>query len=457
MTPSPQQGDALRRIRSWWNQGHPTSPLFYLGGFAGSGKSFLIPFILSELGLDPREKVEVETLGRNTLDIRSDYGHTVLFVAPTGKAALVISRKLQAQGIARRATTIHKALYVPTRGAEDEGPGQEDGEDGEDGTGATDLVPAAFAPPSALNYSEAQDPEFALRPSVDAIAAKLIIVDEASMVSGKIAEDLLAFGKPILAIGDPGQLPPIEPGALIANRAPDAFLSEIQRQALDSPIIGLATHIRQGGRIGAGAASPCGSVIIRSRMELPGFIGTLAPTDLASGDLRMICGTHRTRWSLTEMLRTHAGFAGALPAPGEPLICMRNSLHPGRGLVNGQEALLRSIRPAVRAPSVLLCELDVVDETGTSRPIEIPLHRIHFDEHAFRKRLGRPDRTGTGKFRLQMLERFDWGWIITAHKGQGSEWPGGIVVDESRAFREARTQWLYTAVTRFKDRLAVFV
>ena len=58
--------------------------------------------------------------------------------------------------------------------------------------------------------------------------------------------DLLAFGKPILVLGDPGQLPPIKGAGAFTEVAPDVMLTEIHRQAGESAIIRLATMARQG-------------------------------------------------------------------------------------------------------------------------------------------------------------------------------------------------------------------
>src|SRR3954451_2344232 len=66
------------------------------------------------------------------------------------------------------------------------------------------------------------------------------------MVNDEIAKDLRGFGKKILVMGDPAQLPPINGEGAFTNREPDVFLREIHRQAADSPIIELATLARQG-------------------------------------------------------------------------------------------------------------------------------------------------------------------------------------------------------------------
>ena len=79
--------------------------------------------------------------------------------------------------------------------------------------------------------------------------AKLVVVDECSMVDEKLGRDLLSFGTPVLVLGDPGQLPPVSRRRRLLHRAePDVMLTEIHRQARDNPIIALAQTVREGGR-----------------------------------------------------------------------------------------------------------------------------------------------------------------------------------------------------------------
>src|SRR6185295_17115561 len=96
-------------------------------------------------------------------------------------------------------------------------------------------------------------PGFALNPKSDAAHAKLIVLDEVSMVSEEMARDLMSFGRPILVLGDPGQLPPIKGEGAFTRDAPDIMLTEIHRQAGESAIIRLATMARQGGEPNDGA------------------------------------------------------------------------------------------------------------------------------------------------------------------------------------------------------------
>jgi hypothetical protein len=49
---------------------------------------------------------------------------------------------------------------------------------------------------------------FALRTQAE-MTARGFLVDEASMVSRELYEDLLSFGRPVIFCGDHGQLPPV--------------------------------------------------------------------------------------------------------------------------------------------------------------------------------------------------------------------------------------------------------
>src|SRR5437764_931828 len=134
----------------------------------------------------------------------------VKFAAFTGKAALVMRNK-GCDG----ASTIHSLIYR-TRETGDE------------------------------------QPSFELRDDAPASKAKLIVIDECSMVDAELGRDLLSFGAPLLVLGDPAQLPPIQGGGFFTNAEPDAMLTEIHRQALNDPIVRLSMDVREGRRLERG-------------------------------------------------------------------------------------------------------------------------------------------------------------------------------------------------------------
>ena len=79
------QKEAVAKALSWYYFNSYNKPYFVMVGPAGSGKSFLVKYIVNELGLPPHYKV--------------------LYCAYTGKAAL----RLRIAG--NNANTIHKTFY----------------------------------------------------------------------------------------------------------------------------------------------------------------------------------------------------------------------------------------------------------------------------------------------------------------------------------------------------------
>ena len=54
-------------------------------------------------------------------------------------------------------------------------------------------------------------------------------------------------------------------------------------------------------------------------------------------------------------------------------------------------------------------------------------------------------------------DEFDFGYVLTVHKAQGSQWDDVVLFDESFAFPDSRERWLYTGITRAAKRLTVVV
>ncbi len=202
------------------------------------------------------------------------------FAAFTGKAALV----LRSKGCVG-ATTIHALIY---RASENE-----------DGA-----------------------PTFTLNQDGPASRAGLIVIDECSMVDAELGRDLLSFGKPILVLGDPAQLPPVKGGGFFTETDPDVMLTQIHRQAEDNPIIRLSQIVRGGGDIGYGIYGES-KVIRRDEIE--------APMVLAAD--QVLVGLNRTRRLYNQRIRTLRGIAEALPVSGDKLVCLRNDR--AKGLING--------------------------------------------------------------------------------------------------------------------------
>jgi exodeoxyribonuclease-5 len=60
-----------------------------------------------------------------------------------------------------------------------------------------------------------------------------------------------------------------------------------------------------------------------------------------------------------------------------------------------------------------------------------------------------------GWWQKKEAQEFDYGYALTAHKSQGSQWKEVLVFDESACFRQDAQKWLYTAVTRAEEKVTI--
>ena len=330
--------------------------------------------------------------GKTTLALEAGRSHPlVTFTAYTGKAAHVM-RQIGCEPV----STIHKLIYIPV---EDEK------------TGAVTV--------------QLRSPE-----DLDDVA--LIVVDECSMVDGVLARHLLSFGKLMLVVGDPFQLPPIsDDGGYFMREKPDAMLTTIHRQAADSPILRLAERIRKG-----------------KPLPLPGHrVDDILQVvdggeDVADYDV-ILCGLNDTRHRRNRQLRRRYGFARSsdyrkAPQPGETVVCLQNDYSVEAPVFNGGLWQIMHAEPANhKVPSLRLLLRSQYDNERTT--VQVPIEC--FNEHKLERYRG--------------LQLFDFGYALTVHKSQGSQWDSVLLVNESQCFRAHPARWLYTGITRASNKLTI--
>ncbi len=323
----------------------------------------------------------------------------VLFAAFTGKAAQV----LRSRG-ATNARTIHSLIYRPR--------GEETVEDEE--TGKTSVAPM-----------------FSINRQSPLAKAALIIIDECSMVDEQLGKDLMSFGTPILVLGDPGQLPPVSGGGFFTEQEPDYLLSEIHRQAKDNPIIHLAMDVREGREIMRG---DYGAAQVISKSEVT--------QSLVLDADQVLVGTNRTRRRYNQRLRELKGFTADYPQSGDKLVCLRND--PAKGLLNGSLwQVMSSSRETVKPGINLMIRPE--DDDMDRGAAKIKLLKAAFEDVE----------TEIPWTTRKRYDEFDFGYALTVHKAQGSQWDNVVLFDESYAFRDSRERWLYTAITRAAETLTI--
>lgn len=406
---SPKQAKALDAIAAWFADPN-AKRTFYLAGLAGSGKSTLTEHIVRDLR------------GR------------IVYMAPTAKAALVMRRKG-----CPTAQTVHKAIYRPAG----DPPSKEQIEKlraevkrlyavNEPGARMTaDKLAQQLA--HAEEDSKRKGPRFSLNLESELKGATLGVLDECSMADFRMGEDLESFGTKLLVIGDPAQLPPVYGAGHFTSRDPDAFLDEIHRQALDSPILRLADLARRGERLPYGKAGD-GVEVLR--------YGDASLEERALSAEMILVGRNRTRHACNAKIRRLLGRGGE-PAPvaGDRVICLRNNYE--LGLLNGSMWTVDRCMPNL---DMMTAKIEVVSTDDNER-VECETWLHHF--------MAREDEL-EGQARRQLNE-LDYAAAITVHKSQGSQFEDVLLFDESRQFGREASKHLYTGLTRSSKTLTVVV
>ena len=389
---SPEQERALAAVKEWFDDPF-RKPYFYLAGYAGTGKTTLAKHFAQD--------------------------HRVAFGAFTGKAASV----MRAKGC-RDAKTIHSLIYAPTFKSELKLQTLQDKLDKEE----DETQRAALRIQIREEQDRLKNPSFEKRDVTGIDDADLVIIDECSMVDKRMGMDLLSYEKPILVLGDPAQLPPVGSSGFFTGGEPDFMLTQVHRQAAESGILQLATRIREGKELDFGTF---GNATVMRR-------GELDPSDVPGYD-QILVGRNATRHATNNRMRELLGRASPFPEADERLVCLRNNKE--FGLLNGE--IYYTAEPAQGEGSDVLL-LDITDE-ARQRRMSIAAWTDFFT--VVKPNIEWPT--------IQQAQQFTYGYVLTTHKAQGSEWPRVIVFDESSTFRADAQRWLYTAVTRASEQLTL--
>lgn len=393
MNLSKEQNEALDKVGRWIEDSNG-SQVFHVFGYAGSGKT---------------------TIAK---EFRKKIRGTVLFAAFTGKAAFVMR-----QNGCLGADTLHSLIYLPSSKSlarlkelqakyVEEMKGQK-----------RQGILASFKTQIDKEKENVKRPSFSINHESSLKDAELLIIDEVSMVSKQMAEDILSFGVRVLVLGDPAQLPPVKGGGYFTKVTPDVMLSQVHRQAANSPILAAATSVREGkGLFG------CPLVVGKGKLSIE---------DLAEFD-QILVGTNASRKAINKQMREHLGYPTELPVAGDRLICTKNDRDTG--LLNGSQWTVLDAHPDDGLGRVSLH----LDSPETNQKIYVEAHSAPFfgEEPNF--------------YEIRDAQCFEYAYAMTVHKAQGSQFNNVLLIDESSVFPEhQRRSWLYTGITRAAKQLTI--
>ena len=381
------------------------SSLTTIGGYAGTGKTFLISKI--------RENLEKENLNIK-----------IAFVCFTGKASLVLKQKLgKINEKNHYIGTIHSLIYKPE-------------------------FRYSKKIKRMLIYNWIKVPKNDLN-------FDFIFIDESSMVSEEIFKDLKSYNIPILAFGDHGQLPPISNSFFNLMKDPDYKLEEIHRQSKENPIIKLAELARKYGKIPFGIFS---SGVAKLNINDDRTMKLFYNIDFKE-DVIVLCGMNKTRVELNNKIRENLGFSLPEPYPGERVICLRNN--KSSGIFNGQLGTLLMLTYETKEILEVCIQMDGEEELFSGL-IYYPMFGKEKYSDVFsilKEKDGKENKLQkiTKNTEYDYVDFFDWGNIITVHKSQGSQWNRVILFEERNYYMDdlMYSKFLYTAITRSENKLLV--
>lgn len=372
---------------------HNNEKYTVISGYAGTGKSTLVKFIIE------------------ALDVESS---KVSYAAFTGKAAEVLRKKGN-----ENACTLHKLLYdhVPRKG------------------GGFFRMPKKH-----LDYN-------------------IVVIDEVSMVPIDMMQQLFKHKVYVICLGDPFQIPPIEPekdNHLLDH--PHIFLDEVMRQAKDSEIIRTSISLREFKPLENYKGT---NVQIIGREDYCNEMFTWAD--------QVICATNATKEELNTFTRKILG-RGPYPEDGDKIICGQNYWDDlsdqNNALVNGTIGYLKLPKnktiyipywTRASVPSVQAINADIVtDEGDVYADINIDKSMLIQGSRCLDNR----DIYNIGRYREKIGDiipkLINYGYVITGHKAQGSEWDKVLVIEENYPrSKEEHFRWLYTSITRAADKVIV--
>ena len=256
---------------------------------------------------------------------------------------------------------------------------------------------------------------FTLASSIDCDG---IIVDEASMISEEIYKDLSYFNKPIIFVGDHGQLEPVGDSFNLMQNT-DFKLEKIHRNS--GEIAHFAEFVRNGFR-------PSSWQHISGKSDKIKFLPKNAYEELALDVDQIICAFNKTRCEINSSVRLKMGKNTFSPQIGDKIICLRNN--KPKGLYNGMQGFIGWFH---EKGFIQFVSEDFSDD------ISIDLNSFNCIKYEI-------------DFSKESPNPFDYAYAITCHKCQGDEFDKVLVV-EQKCDLWSHPRWAYTAASRAKKNL----
>ena len=362
--------------------------VFQFSGGPGTGKSYTLNRIISELGINRDQVAPMSYIGQ---------------------AAIIMRLK----GF-NNAKTIHSWIYSPERGAKKDKKTNE----------------IMYDPYLGTPIEEIQ---FKPKPLH---GIKLIVIDEGGTVPLSMKRDIEKHNIPIIVAGDINQLPPVADKPAYLYGCNDVMiLDQVMRQKEGSGILYLADRALKGLPIQRGYYNDA-MVIYDDEVT----------NEMLAASNAILCGTNKTRERINNLVRKEIlGYTSDLPQYYEKIICRKNdwSLNvDGIGLGNGLTG--RIVSPIdISNYDGTVFKVDFMPDlfNGVFRNIDI-------NYEYFKAPIANKQAIKMKMFTHGIPGHcFDYAYCITTHLAQGAEYPNVIYFEEN-VHPDIQNRLNFTAITR---------
>lgn len=278
---------------------------------------------------------------------------------------------------------------------------------------------------------------FTPKPKSEFVGIDLIIIDEAGSIPPEMRSVIDATGIKVLAAGDLDQLPPIfGTSGYLNDPSKVHFLNEIVRQSEGSAIIKLSQLAKNGSGFSVGNY---GNVLVIYEDQLT--------DEMIKNSQIIICGYNSTRDKYTNYIRNKIlGYNSELPMLGERLVCRKNnwSIQDGTG-INLTNGLLGNCTnaPDRISRSTKTFDIDFKPDLSTNYFQNLHCSYPYFIANSDIKKQIK------NSIHYNIGELFEFGYTITTHMAQGSEFRNGIYIEEPMG--NLTNKLNYVGLTRFKE------
>jgi exodeoxyribonuclease-5 len=337
------------------------------------------------------------TIVRTLIEVLGLANYNVLFAAFTGKASLILRIK------GNMANTIHKSFYN-------------------------------------IYYGDNGMYYFSVKRSLPS-TIKLIVIDECSMINDKMIKDILSFNLPTIFLGDIGQLPPVigQNSLLKDVNNIDAQLTKVLRQDDTSGILGLATQSRNGEKLKEGTYKNCRVLHLKDI------------DDITKYDI-ILCWRNSTRKLFNQAVRKELGLKDIYPIKGEKVIGLKNNYF------HQIEYQGIPIFPVNGLPSTVISDYKLTKDKKNIL-LDYRPDFIKDPKGPFFRTICHPEYFNNYGYDIEKdpfikddeddLVHLDFGYALSVHRSQGSEYKRGLLLDEFQGNEDIHNKFLYTGITRF--------